>query len=117
MTEPTEKDLLQAAGRLLRQSEHELDELTSARLRAARLGALEAKARERLSWPLSGGAVAAGLALALAGVLWLRAPSELPVPPGTDTTVADLDLLAIESPEFYTELEFYRWLASQPDAS
>jgi hypothetical protein len=29
----------------------------------------------------------------------------------------DMELLANESPEFYTELDFYDWLASEADAS
>lgn len=115
MTESSEKDLLQAARRLLRESEHELDELTSARLRAARLRALDAK-RGGFAWRLSGGFVAAGLALSLAGVLWLRAPVDVAAPPANESTVADIDLLATENPEFYSDLEFFRWLADQPDA-
>ena len=118
MTEPTEKDLIATANRLRRESEHTLDELTIARLRAARLNAIAASRRSRYRfWGFAGGAAAAGLALAIAGTVWLKAPSELPAAPANDATLADLDLLTTESPDFYGNLEFYRWLASQSDAS
>ena len=115
---PEERDLLDAAGRLQRQAEREIDELTSARLRAARKRALDAtESRPRFAWLAGGGLVAASLALALAGLVWLQLPSEGPAARTSDTVVADLDLLTTqENPEFYVELEFYDWLASQPDA-
>lgn len=113
----TERDIIDAADRLRQRRERALDELAIARLRASRLNALEAIPSRRRFWRLAGGAATAGLALSLAGIVWFQAPSELSIPQGTETTVADLDLLATESPEFYTDLEFYRWLASQSDAS
>lgn len=113
----TERDIIDAAERLRQRRERALDELTIARLRASRLNALEARAGRRRFWRLAGGAATAGLALSLAGIVWLQAPPELSIPQSIETTVADLDLLATESPEFYTDLEFYRWLASQSDAS
>ena len=117
MTGPTEKDLLQSADRLLRQSERELDELTAAKLRAARLRALETRPRHGLLWRLTGGFAAAGLALGLAAVMWFQAPSDTAAPRASEAAVADLDLLTTESPDFYSELEFYRWLAGDSDAS
>ena len=117
MTEPTDKQLLDAAARLRHESERALDELTIARLRAARLNAA-ARALGRLRfWTFAGGVAAAGMALALAGVIWLRAPSDLPDAQPTEPALADLELLVTDSPEFYGNLEFYEWLASQSGAS
>lgn len=113
MSEPTERDLIKGATELLRKHEATLDELTIARLRAARLRALDARSAR---WRTLAATTAVGLALALAGIVWFRAPAELPVPPSPEI-VADLDLLTSESPDFYEDLEFYRWLATQPDAS
>lgn len=118
MTTPSENELLQTARQLLRESERAQDELTIARLRAARLRALEAKPRARwLSMQWVGSVVAAGAVAMLAGVIWLNMPSEATAPNGTEA-VADIELLTTsESPEFYTDLEFYDWLASEADAS
>lgn len=118
MSEPTEKDLREAAVRLLREHERNLDELTVARLRAARRRALAMQpGRRRPGLGVAGGLVAAGLAFGVAGVVWLQTPSELPLPAPVEASGADLDLLVSESPDFYSDLEFYRWLASQTDAS
>lgn len=117
MTEPTEDKLLDAAAQLRRESERGLDELTIARLRAARLNAAAHSPGRRRFWAFAGGVATAGMAFALAGVIWLRAPSELPDAPSTEPVLADLELLATDSPEFYGNLEFYEWLASQSDAS
>lgn len=115
MTTPNDKDLLDATQRLLQQSERELDELTVARLRAARLRALSTAIRPRSAWRLTGGFVAAGFALAIAGVMWFQTPADFIAPP-LEPAAADLDLLTSENPDFYTELEFYSWLA-RADAS
>lgn len=117
MTEPNDRDLLDAAARLRRESEHALDELTIARLRAARLNAAAHALGRRHFWTFAGGVAAAGFALAIAGVLWLRAPSELPAAPPNEAALADLELLDTDSPEFYGNLEFYEWLTSQSGAS
>jgi hypothetical protein len=117
VTEPTEDKLLDAAAQLRRESERGLDELTIARLRAARLNAAVHASGRRRFWSFAGGVAAAGLALAITGVIWLRAPSgPLDVPPN-EPALADLELLVTESPEFYGNLEFYEWLASHSDAS
>lgn len=119
MRTPTEQELQEAARRLRQKNELECDDFTVARLRAARLRALEARRRPFLmSWQALGGIATAGIAAALAGVLWLKAPSDLPSPRGSETPVADIELLTTkESPDFYTELDFYDWLASEADAS
>jgi ferric-dicitrate binding protein FerR (iron transport regulator) len=117
VTEPTDKQLLDATARLRHESERALDELTIARLRAARLNAAAHSPGRRRFWTLAGGVAAAGMALALAGVIWLRVPSELPNAQPTEPPLADLELLATDSPDFYGNLDFYEWLASQSGAS
>lgn len=117
MTELRDKDLLEAATRLRRESEHALDELTVARLRAVRLNVMAAKHGRRRFWGLAGGIAATAFALALAGLIWLKTPSEPAVAPPSEPSLADLELLSTESPEFYGNLEFYRWLESQSGAS
>lgn len=116
MTEFNEKDLLQAARKLRQERERALDELTIARLRAARLNAVATKHHRARFWGIAGGIAATGFALALAGVVWLRGPADIPATPVSEPTLADLDLLSTESPEFYGNLDFYRWLASQSDS-
>lgn len=121
MTKPadqhSERRLTDAAIRLRREHERTLDELTVARLRAIRLNATATPGGRNPLRRIAAGAVAAALVLALAGVIWLKIPSELPARPTSEPSVADLDLLETESPDFYNNLEFYTWLASQPDAS
>jgi hypothetical protein len=118
MKTPNEQELLEATRQLLRKNERAIDELTVARLRAARRRALDAKRGPRLSWPIFGGIATAGIVAALAGVVWLNAPSDLSLPAGTEGTGADLELLTSkDNPEFYTDIDFYDFLASETDAS
>lgn len=103
----------ESAGRALRESEDSFDAVTLMRLRAIRARALAVAAepahRAAINWgvPL---AAAAGLAT------WAMLPRllvEAPAPaPAEMTAAADaLDLLTDErGPEFYRDLEFYRWL-------
>lgn len=118
MNRPTERELLEATRRLLRESERACDDLTVARLRAGRLRALEAKRGPlRGWWPWAGGIATAGMVAALAGTLWFNVFSDSPLSDKEQTIVADVDLLTTqENLEFYTEIEFYDWLASEPDA-
>jgi hypothetical protein len=118
MTKPSEHDLLETARRLLHESERTQDEFTVARLRAARLRALEATPKSLwLGWRMVGSLATAGAVAMLAGIVWFHAPLERVTPAGNETIVAEIDLLATESPEFYTELEFYDWLVGEADAS
>ncbi|MFL6655514.1 MAG: hypothetical protein ACJ8KA_12050 [Sulfurifustis sp.] len=117
MTTPEERDIVETARRVLHRSERDCDELTVARLRAARRRALEAEPRPAFRrWSLAGAVAAAATIAGLAGVLWLQTPSDMaPVP--TASSVADIDLLTTnESPEFYNDLDFYDWLATDSDA-
>lgn len=116
MTEFTEENLRNTASRLRREAEGRFDELTIARLRAIRLKAVAAAPARRRSWGIAGAVAAAGMTLAIAGLLWLKSPSEPPAAPAGEASVADIDLLTTENPDFYGNLDFYRWLASQSDA-
>lgn len=116
MTQPEERDLLAAAQQLRHEAEPQIDELTRAELSAARRRALDAKPARDYRWLSIGGFVTAGLALALSGILWLETPTEQSLPPSSET-IANLDLLATpESPDFFSDLEFYDWLATEADA-
>jgi hypothetical protein len=99
----------------------EIDELTSARLRAVRLRALEAaetRRAKRIVWwqPLSAVALAGLIAVSIS-LDWWRTASE----PTAAVAVAadDMDwLLDKESPDLVNDqLEFYSWLSDDDDAS
>jgi hypothetical protein len=114
VTEFTEENLRNAASRLRRKAEEQLDEFTIARLRALRLNAVAAAPARRRFWGIAGAVAAAGMTLAIAGLLWLKSPSEpAPAAPVSEASLTDLDLLTTENPDFYGNLDFYRWLASQ----
>jgi hypothetical protein len=88
----------------------ELDDMTVARLRAARKRALaaaeEKHAARWLPWSMAAAAV---LVLTLGITLQLRAPDNI-IAAAPD----DVDLLLVkDSPDFTDELEFYRWLEEQ----
>ncbi|MEK6550777.1 MAG: hypothetical protein AABZ50_03970 [Pseudomonadota bacterium] len=94
------------------------DELTRARLKAARLRALDHYRPGRgwrPLWAWSAGLSAAAMVMTgvVAGWLWFASPSA-PQPHSID----DLELLAAQdNPEFYRELDFYQWLASRGETS
>ena len=107
-TEQTEQQLAERLGQQLRDSEDGIDELTAARLRAARRQALDAAGkrhyRYRAAWSL-GGFATASVAL-LAVMLWSGAP-EQPVPAlAADdwALLADGDLQLLEDHEFHDGL-------------
>ncbi len=108
-----ERDLEQAARRLLDEAAHNLDARTLSRLRHGRAEAWRLAhrgARARPQWQiLAGGAALAGVVIAVAASLWLALS---PRPPAL-VAVDDVDLLvAQEGPDFYTDLDFYRWVAA-----
>jgi hypothetical protein len=90
-----------------------LDDLTVARLRAARKRALAAAQKRPLlvGWiPLSA-AAAAFLAVTMT-TLWWRAPE-----PTAVANSEELELsLTHDDPEFFTDLEFYDWIRREQDA-
>lgn len=90
-----------------------LDDLTVARLRSARLLALDAAARPRRGL-LAAGLATATLSAALVAVLML-APAAI-TPPAAGLEQFEL-LSENESLDLYRDLEFYRWLAEQANAS
>jgi hypothetical protein len=111
---PNDEIPLAPARRALDAAARQLDTLTLARLRAARLRALD-QARPAAPWRpgwrlAAGGFAAAGLATLVAvGLLWFSAPAPLTV-----AGIDDLELLSTqENPEFYADLDFYHWLASR----
>ena len=112
MTDDKESRFIAAAKAELGRSAQQLDELTIARLRAARRNALEARPR-RLAWLAAGGLATAALTATLVAVL-LLAPAAAPPVSGLE----QFDLLSEnDSLELYRDLEFYRWLAEHADAA
>lgn len=92
----------------------DLDDLVVARLRAARLNAIEVaeKKYQRPAWinPI-GGLVTATLVVGVATMLWVTNPA----PPRHG--MEDIELLAsAENPEFYQDLDFYLWLEARERA-
>jgi len=112
MTDDKESRFIAAAKAALDRSTQQLDELTIARLRAARRRAVEARPR-RLVWLAAGGLATAALTATLVAVL-LFAPAAAPPVSGLE----QFDLLSEnDSLELYRDLEFYRWLAEHADAA
>lgn len=111
MAEP-EPRIVETARQALDARARDLDDLTIARLRAARLRALDVRPVSpwRSKWVAVAGLATAAIAVVLvAGPLWLRpvGPSALSV-----AGLEDLELLSTrEHPEFFGDLEFYDWLS------
>ncbi len=110
----SEDKLINRTRRVLDERADQLDDKIVARLRDARLRAIEVAARKnaRPAWikPV-GGLVTATLVVGVATTLWLANPS---VP---KHGVEDMELLAsTESPEFYQDLDFYLWLEERTRA-
>lgn len=113
-----DRELAQLAREIHSHACANVDALTHARLAAARRNAMTAsptRSRKRV-WLPAAGAMAA-CALAIGVVLWRPAPAPSPVqnqpvastdaelPPDADSRQMDL----------YQNLDFYQWLAQQPD--
>ena len=106
-----ETRFITAVKRELDRSAEALDGLTLARLRGARLRALDAQPRPR-RWLITGGLATATLSAALVAVL-LFAPGAAPPLAGLE----QFDLLSEnDNLDLYEDLEFYRWLAVRTDA-
>ena len=111
MSRDREEAFVQQARKQLDRHADQLDELTVARLRAARKAALDSPARLSFTWlPLTG---LAGVAAALlAVVIWYRQPDDIPL------TGDDWDVLAASDElELIEDLEFYDWLESTQSSS
>jgi len=112
MTDDKESRFIAAAKTALDRSTQQLDELTIARLRAARRKALEARPR-RLAWLAAGGLATAALTATLVAFLLFTPAVAPPV-----TGLEQFDLLSDnDGLELYRDLEFYRWLAEHADAA
>ncbi len=106
-----EQQLAAAARQELERSSATLDTFTLARLRAARLRALQSASSSPalLGWR---SAIAASVALALlAGVLlW-----QVPAPSPNGNTALEMLSAVDEGYDLYENLEFYEWLEAQSD--
>ena len=114
MNEEQEKEthFITTVKRELDRSAEALDGLTVARLRSARLRALDASPRPR-TWLIAGGLATATLSAALVAVL-MFAPAVAPPLAGFE----QFDLLSEnDNLDLYRDLEFYRWLAARTDAT
>jgi len=112
MTDDKESRFIAAVKAELDRDTQQLDELTIARLRAARRKALEARPR-RLTWLAVGGLATAALTATLVAFL-LFTPAVAPPVSGLE----QFDLLSEnDGLELYRDLEFYRWLAEHADAA
>lgn len=100
----------------LSELEGDLDELSSAKLRAARLRAVEHAGRQSRPWRLWLPAAATAMLLVVVTSVWLQRPVEL-APAVPAVAFEDMELLAgPEELEFYESLEFVTWLAEQSEA-
>lgn len=115
MSEGNDRDakLVSAARAELDLSARQLDELTRARLKAARLRALSAMpaVAYRAHWPAvlaiaSVSAIVLGMAF-----LWPAPPDSLPAMNEASDWMTTLD----DGYELYENLEFYEWLEAQSD--
>jgi hypothetical protein len=112
MTDDKEARFIAAVKTELDRGTQQLDELTIARLRAARRQAVAAHPRRRV-WLAAGGLATAALTATLVALL-LFAPAAAPPVSGLE----QLELLSeSDSLELYRDLEFYRWLAENTDAA
>jgi hypothetical protein len=112
-TEQEDRQLAEHLARRLRDSEADIDELTAARLQAARRRALDMAGRRRLSHRLgwSAGGFATAAVVIMAVMLWNTA--ETPEPALFDD---DWDMLAEGDLQLIEELEFYDWLPEEDTA-
>jgi hypothetical protein len=110
MSNERDEEFLSRARAELERSARELDELSVARLRAARRRALAAPPR-RLGWLAAGGVVATAVTAGLVATVVLT-PAAVPTANGLD----QIELLADADLDVYDNLEFYRWLAEQQRA-
>ena len=99
-------------------SADELEPLTQARLRSARLRALDTLAASPTSTARRGLRPAWGIttlaSLALGLLLWQGWQGDPPQPPLPSAEVSDFEIIVAEERlEFYQDLDFYLWLEGQ----
>lgn len=105
-----EQDFLASTRKTLDSGCDNLDVSIRRRLTRARMAALDQK-RSRVArrWWWMAAPLTAGLAIALVISVYFQGGRE---GIGSVGEVADLEIItALESPEFYADLEFYQWLA------
>jgi ferric-dicitrate binding protein FerR (iron transport regulator) len=111
-----EDKFLEQTRRALDRTAADLDMITTAKLRAARLRALDAARVPswRRPWLVAAGGLATtALVAVVAGLLWLAPPATTPVNVAA-VDAEDVELLdSQESPDFYADLDFYDWLANR----
>ena len=110
MNPDPDTELLKRVRAELDRDVRDLDELTVARLRAARHRALDARPHRKLWWAAAGLTATAATA-ALVAILVV---SPATAPPAN--SLEQIDLLADADIELFENLEFYRWLAERQDA-
>lgn len=113
-SDDSEQQLIEQLGQQLRDSEDELDELTAARLRAARQLALESvgQSRDRYRYFLPAGGFAAASVAILAVMLW-SGDRGMPVPA---LTADDWEMIAEGDLQLIEDFEFYDWLPEEEPA-
>lgn len=118
-TDPTDRELVMRARAIYSEACANVDSRTHARLAAARRNAMAAArtpAHKRV-WLPAAGAMAA-CALAVGVILW-RPASTPPPAQGRQVAASEAELPPDADPkqmDLYQNLEFYQWLAQQPDA-
>lgn len=115
MTDPTSDERFVASAReTLERGAAELAPATLARLRQARLQALEARPRRRPWLVWAGGLATAAAAILVVALWWPTGHS----PRHHEAFLDEVELLtAGESLDVYDDLEFYRWLADADHSS
>lgn len=90
----------------LDEQDEQLDELTLAKLKAARLQALaqQKQSKSPVSWMLAG-----AFSVALVAVIWVKQP----VTPEALSPLAALDTVMTEETEMLEQLEFLAWLEQE----
>lgn len=118
----TDDELSRRARELFLASVAGLDAATAARLRAARLKAVEAaesSGSARLGWRVPAGAMALLAVAVVGGALWwngLTGPSSAPEPFNTAGNEDLPIVLNSNSLDMYADLDFYQWLEAQDKA-
>lgn len=111
--QPEDQAFVQSLRTALRASEA-VDTATARRLALARaraVAAVPADTRSGWSWMVPAGMVTAALAL----VVGLHRTSPVAPVPADQQTADTLDLLTDDKdPQFYRDLDFYKWLEKQP---
>jgi len=118
MDETDRKDLEGHVRRLYRDAAEQLDPDDRIRLATARARAVEVAApAQRIRWILPATAVAAAAAVGLAVVMNARSPADFGKMASDDPAQEDVEiLLATDSLDMLSELDFYLWLDTEPDA-